>query len=115
MAAPSVILLMSAATYRAGAFTSAAERIGLPAIPAVDLPEPLAERYAGRLALDFHDTAATGCSGCSRTHVSNRSVAGISVGASRALRLLPRRAASRSRSARSSAGSDIITLGINKV
>jgi biotin carboxylase len=58
MVCPGVILLMSPATYRSGAFTSAAERIGLPVVTAVDMPEPLAERYAGRLALDFQDTDA---------------------------------------------------------
>lgn len=50
-----VLLLMSPATYRAGAFREAAARIGLDIIIAIDLPEPLSERYRGQLAIDFQD------------------------------------------------------------
>ncbi|HYH11522.1 MAG TPA: ATP-grasp domain-containing protein, partial [Thermomicrobiales bacterium] len=55
MAIPGVMLLMSPASYRAGAFRDAAARIGLPIVTAVDTPEPLVERVTGRLAVDFQD------------------------------------------------------------
>src|SRR5665811_475401 len=50
-----VLLIMSPATYRAGAFRDAAAHIGLEIVVAVDMPEPLSERYNGQLAIDFHD------------------------------------------------------------
>lgn len=53
MSSPGVMLLMSPATYRAGAFRDAAERIGLPIVTAIDTPEPLLERVTDRLAIDF--------------------------------------------------------------
>lgn len=58
MTLPGVMLLMSPATYRAGAFHSASQRIGLPVVTAVDMPQPLTERYGGQLAIDFHDPDA---------------------------------------------------------
>ena len=56
MSSPGVMLLMSPATSRGGAFRDAAERIGLPIVTAVDTPEPLVDRITDRLAVDFHDT-----------------------------------------------------------
>lgn len=50
-----VLLIMSPATYRAGAFRDAAARIDLDIVVAIDMPEPLSERYRGELAIDFHD------------------------------------------------------------
>lgn len=49
---------MSPATYRAGAFRDAADRIGLEIVVAIDMPEPLAERYHGQLMVDFQDVDA---------------------------------------------------------
>ncbi len=50
---PRIILLMGPATYRAGAFAAAAERLGLDVIQGIDLPDPLAEHWHVPLALDF--------------------------------------------------------------
>ena len=50
---PRVVLLMSPATYRAGAFLSAAERLGLEVVQAIDLPEVLADYWHVALGLDF--------------------------------------------------------------
>lgn len=50
-----VIALMSPATYRAGAFDRAARCIGLDLVHAIDLPDELATRRPGCLALDFAD------------------------------------------------------------
>src|SRR5690242_9977412 len=47
------LLLMSPATYRAGAFLSAAQKLDLDAIVGVDLPELLAEYWHVPLGLDF--------------------------------------------------------------
>lgn len=58
MPPPGVMLLMSPATYRAGAFADAARQLGLPLVTAIDMPDGLHERYAGRLAIDFRDTEA---------------------------------------------------------
>ncbi len=44
---------MSPATYRAGAFLDAAERLGLEVIRAIDLPETLADYWDVPLGLDF--------------------------------------------------------------
>lgn len=52
---PSVVLLMSPATYRAGAFAEAGERIGLDLVRALDLPDALASQWHVALALDFGD------------------------------------------------------------
>ena len=51
--APRVVLLMSPATYRAGAFLTAAERLGLDVVRAIDLPEALADYWGVTLGLDF--------------------------------------------------------------
>ena len=48
-----VLLLMAPATYRAGAFLSAAERLGLEIVVGIDLPETLAEYWHVPLGLDF--------------------------------------------------------------
>lgn len=48
-----VVLLMSPATYRAGAFLAAAERLGLDVVRAIDLPEVLADYWDVTLGLDF--------------------------------------------------------------
>ncbi len=48
-----VVLLMSPATYRAGAFLGAAERLGLEVVQAIDLPETLADYWHVALGLDF--------------------------------------------------------------
>lgn len=53
--APSVIALMSPSSYRGGAFTAAAQRIGLDLVRAIDLPAPLSPRAADGLWLDFAD------------------------------------------------------------
>jgi biotin carboxylase len=50
-----VLLLMSPATYRAGAFLSAAEGIGLEVVQGVDLPRALADEWHVPLGLDFRD------------------------------------------------------------
>ena len=50
-----VLLLMSPATYRAGAFLSAAERLELEIVVGIDLPESLAEYWHVPLGLDFTD------------------------------------------------------------
>ncbi len=54
-----VILLMSPATYRAGAFLSAAKRLGLEVVVGVDLPEQLADYWHVPLGVDFADPEAS--------------------------------------------------------
>ncbi len=56
MTTPGLILLMSPATYRASAFRTAAERVGLPIVTAWDAPDRQFESSASTLALDFQDT-----------------------------------------------------------
>jgi len=51
-----IILLMSPATYRAGAFLGAARRLHLEAVVGVDLPETLAEYWHVPLGIDFNDS-----------------------------------------------------------
>jgi biotin carboxylase len=53
-----VVVLMSPASYRAGAFASAARDIGLDLVRAIDLPDALAARWQVDLALDFADPDA---------------------------------------------------------
>jgi biotin carboxylase len=48
-----VLLLMSPATYRAGAFLSAAKRLNLEVVVGIDLPETLSEYWHVPLGLDF--------------------------------------------------------------
>ncbi|HVL25419.1 MAG TPA: ATP-grasp domain-containing protein [Thermomicrobiales bacterium] len=55
---PTIIALMSPASYRGGAFTSAAAGIGLRLIRAIDLPDDLASHGHVELALDFADPDA---------------------------------------------------------
>lgn len=55
---PRVLLLMPPATYRAGAFLSAAEAAGVEIVQGVDLPRALAEYWHVPLGLDFADPEA---------------------------------------------------------
>src|SRR5256885_10686625 len=48
-----VLLLMSPATYRAGAFLQAAKALGLEVVVGIDLPETLADYWHVPLGLDF--------------------------------------------------------------
>ncbi len=48
-----VLLLMSPATYRAGAFLSAARSLNLEVVVGIDLPETLSEYWHVPLGLDF--------------------------------------------------------------
>jgi biotin carboxylase len=50
-----VLLLMTPATYRAGAFLSAADAAGVEIVQGVELPPELAERWNVPLALNFAD------------------------------------------------------------
>lgn len=52
---PRVLLLIGPATYRATAFLTAAKRVGIEAVPGLDLPQPLADYWGVPLALDFSD------------------------------------------------------------
>src|SRR5712691_4834574 len=48
-----IVLLMSPATYRGGAFLSAAKRLNLEVVVGIDLPETLAEYWHVPLGVDF--------------------------------------------------------------
>jgi len=50
-----ILLLMSPATYRAGAFLQAARQLKLEVVVGIDLPETLAEYWHVPLGLDFND------------------------------------------------------------
>jgi len=50
---PRIVLLMSPATYRAGAFLAAAARLNLDVVRGIDLPEHLAAYWDVQLGLDF--------------------------------------------------------------
>ncbi len=52
---PRVLLLLTAQTYRAQAFAEAAERLGIEAVRAIDMPEQLVELWQQQLGLDFQD------------------------------------------------------------
>src|SRR6266567_6174179 len=54
-----VLLLMSPATYRVGAFLSAARNLNLEVVVGIDLPETLSEYWHVPLGLDFLDTEAS--------------------------------------------------------
>src|SRR5579863_581446 len=54
-----VLLLMSPATYRAGAFLSAAKKLNLAVVVGIDLPETLSEYWHVPLGLDFADAQAS--------------------------------------------------------
>src|SRR2546421_976016 len=54
-----VILLMSPATYRAGAFLSAAKHLDLEVVVGIDLPETLAEYWHVPLGVDFANPQAS--------------------------------------------------------
>lgn len=49
-----VMLLLSPATYRSQAFSTAAQKLGLETVPVIDLPGELAEHYEARLSVEFH-------------------------------------------------------------
>src|SRR5690349_22570356 len=48
-----ILLLMSPATYRAGAFLHAAQRLNLEVVVGIDLPETLADYWHVPLGIDF--------------------------------------------------------------
>src|SRR5579875_1291222 len=50
-----VLFLMSPATYRAGAFLSAAKHLNLDVLVGIDLPDALSEYWHVPLGLDFLD------------------------------------------------------------
>lgn len=54
-----VLLLMSPATYRAGAFLSASRKLNLAVVVGIDLPETLSEYWHVPLGLDFLDPEAS--------------------------------------------------------
>src|SRR5579872_5739148 len=54
-----VLLLMSPATYRAGAFLSAAKKLNLAVVVGIDLPETLSDYWHVPLGLDFTDFSAS--------------------------------------------------------
>jgi biotin carboxylase len=54
-----VLLLMSPATYRAGAFLNAARSLNLEVVVGIDLPETLSEYWHVPLGLDFTDPGAS--------------------------------------------------------
>ena len=54
-----ILLLMSPATYRAGAFLSAARSLNLEAIVGIDLPETLSDYWHVPLGLDFTNVDAS--------------------------------------------------------
>lgn len=54
-----VLLLMSPATYRAGAFLSAAQRLDIEVVVGIDLPETLADYWHVPLGVDFADIPAS--------------------------------------------------------
>src|SRR6266702_3939233 len=54
-----VLLLMSPATYRAGAFLQAAQGLGLEVVVGIDLPESLADYWHVPLGVDFSDIQAS--------------------------------------------------------
>lgn len=54
-----VLLLMTPATYRAGAFLNAARKLKLEVVVGIDLPETLTEYWHVPLGLDFADYAAS--------------------------------------------------------
>lgn len=54
---PRILLLMSPATYRAAAFLSAAEHLGVDAISVLDMPERLKEEWNQTLVADFANAA----------------------------------------------------------
>jgi biotin carboxylase len=54
-----VLLLMSPATYRAGAFLQAARHLNLEVVVGIDLPESLADYWHVPLGVDFTDSATS--------------------------------------------------------
>ncbi|HEY7035438.1 MAG TPA: ATP-grasp domain-containing protein [Thermomicrobiales bacterium] len=74
---PRVILLMGPATYRAGAFLAAAERLGLDVVQGIDVPAPLAGKWRVTLGLDFNEPekAARQVADCAAAHTAAAIVA----------------------------------------
>ena len=58
-AARRILLLMSPATYRAGAFLHAARHLDLEVVVGIDLPETLSDYWHVPLGLDFNDPATS--------------------------------------------------------
>src|SRR5215469_14445811 len=54
-----ILLLMSPATYRAGAFLHAAQSLNLEVVVGIDLPETLANYWHVPLGVDFVDVQAS--------------------------------------------------------
>lgn len=54
-----IVLLMTPATYRAGAFLGAAKRLHLEVVVGIDLPETLAEYWHVPLGVDFANPEAS--------------------------------------------------------
>lgn len=54
-----ILLLMTPATYRGGAFLSAAQRLNLDVVVGIDLPETLAEYWHVPLGVDFANPTAS--------------------------------------------------------
>src|SRR5215469_14116758 len=54
-----IVLLMTPATYRAGAFLGAARKLGLEVVVGIDLPEALADYWHVPLGIDFSDIAGS--------------------------------------------------------
>src|SRR5579863_956903 len=54
-----ILLLMSPATYRAGAFLTAAQHLNLDVVVGIDLPETLAEYWHVPLGVDFTAIASS--------------------------------------------------------
>jgi biotin carboxylase len=54
-----ILLLMTPATYRGGAFLSAAQRLNLDVVVGIDLPETLAEYWHVPLGVDFANPASS--------------------------------------------------------
>ena len=52
---PRVLLLTTATTYRTAAFLEAAERLGIEAVPVINMPEQLATYWNEQLGIDFGD------------------------------------------------------------
>ncbi|MCG8350802.1 MAG: ATP-grasp domain-containing protein [Chloroflexales bacterium] len=53
-----VLLLLTAQTYRAPAFIAAAERLGIDAVQAIDMPEQLTDYWNYALGINYSDRAA---------------------------------------------------------
>ncbi|MEZ4522912.1 MAG: hypothetical protein R3A46_14930 [Thermomicrobiales bacterium] len=52
---PRIMLLISPSSYRGEAFSRAARRLEVEAVPVLDLPEDLEKRLQGQHSIDFKD------------------------------------------------------------